>query len=120
MRAPPPRLSRQARPKSGIVATLPREGGTARSQTTDVRAAMLTRADIIAAHEPNFARFLRHALAATTDEDLALYAPETLETLWRQSYGRLGKRDPSRHALNLDADGPGHCTVIDIFCPNMP
>ena len=87
----------------------------------DTRDALLARARAYASGEPSFARFLTAVTQATDPEDLASHSPDVLETLWRASYDRLGKRDPAPHKIFFAPPvDRGHPEVVEIFSGDMP
>jgi glutamate dehydrogenase len=87
----------------------------------ETRTNLLARARAHGQNEPSFGRFLEAAAEATDPEDLALHSPDVLETLWRSSYERLGKRDPSPHRIYfLPPADLGHPEIIEVFSADMP
>ena len=87
----------------------------------ETRDALLARAKTYVAGEPSFARFLAAATLATDTEDLASHSPDVLETLWRSSYDRLGRRDPAPHEVYfVPPVDRGHPEVVEVFSGDMP
>lgn len=85
------------------------------------RDALLARSDALAAGEPNFARYLTYTVQATDAEDLAAYGPGQIEFLLRESYGRIGQRDPTRHVIHFwRPPGENSPEIIEVFSPDMP
>jgi glutamate dehydrogenase len=87
----------------------------------EARTNLLSRAQVYAASEPSFARFLKAAAEATDPEDLSTHSPEVLERLWRQSYQRLGKRGLANHETYfLPPFDNRHPEIIEVFSADMP
>ena len=87
----------------------------------EARTNLLTRAELYAANEPSFARFLRAATEATDPEDLATHSADVLEALWRESYDRLGSRGYSSHEVHLLPPlDLRHPEVVEVFSADMP
>jgi glutamate dehydrogenase len=87
----------------------------------ETRSALLARAQVFSASEPSFARFLAATTAATDPEDLKTRSPDVLDALWRESYERLGKRDPAPHKVYfLPPANAGHPEIIEVFSADMP
>src|SRR5690606_12840760 len=93
-----------------------RGGAVTEAPLLETRDALLARAQLFAAAEPSFARFLAATTLATDPEDLAASSPAVLEALWRQSYDRLGRRDPEPHKVFFAPPADrGHPEVIEVF-----
>ncbi|RDE09663.1 NAD-glutamate dehydrogenase [Pelagibacterium lacus] len=83
-------------------------------------------ADRIAALEPErpgLARFIAKAIAATDEQDLALYPPARLEPLLERSFSRIGERKPGRadiHIWRPEDPALAERTIIDIYSADTP
>jgi glutamate dehydrogenase len=87
----------------------------------ETRAELLARAQAFLATEPSFGRFLRLVVEATDPEDLRSFSAGGLETLFRKSYSRLGKRELANHKIYfMPAEHPGHPEIIEVFSADMP
>jgi glutamate dehydrogenase len=89
--------------------------------STDARGEVAARAQALMDSEPNFARFVLAAIAATEPDDLALYAPDHLLELLRRSYSRLDQRNGRSHIVFDHApEKPGEPEIIEAFSADMP
>ncbi|ODU55211.1 MAG: hypothetical protein ABS99_07865 [Acetobacteraceae bacterium SCN 69-10] len=87
----------------------------------DARGALLQRIAQLRDSEPNFARFLAAAVAATETDDLARHTPEALETMLRRTYTRLGKREGRSHVIfEFEPEAPGQPESLEMFSADMP
>jgi glutamate dehydrogenase len=87
----------------------------------ETRSSLLARAQVFAANEPSFSRFLKAATEATDAEDLGSHSPDVLEALWREAYERLGNREQGRHRVYfLPPADVGHREIIEVFSADMP
>jgi glutamate dehydrogenase len=87
----------------------------------DRRAELLARALEHQSTEPGFARFLRATIEATDPEDLATRSAAEIETTFRASYSRLGKRELASHNVYiLLPERPGDPEIVEVFSADMP
>ena len=87
----------------------------------DTRRDLLQKVAQLRETEPNFARFLAAAVAATETDDLSLYSPEILEGMLRKTYTRLGKREGRSHVIfDFEPEKVAQSEIIEIFSADMP
>src|SRR4029079_16758563 len=87
----------------------------------DTRRDLLQKVAQLRETEPNFARFLSAAVAATETDDLSIYSADALEGTLRKTYTRLGKREGRSHVIfDFEPEKPGQSEILEIFSPDMP
>ena len=87
----------------------------------DTRRDLLQKVAQLRETEPNFARFLSAAVAATETDDLSIYSADALEGMLRKTYTRLGKREGRSHVIfDFEPEKPGQSEILEIFSADMP
>lgn len=77
----------------------------------------------LADQQPGLARFIANAIKSTDEQDLARYAPETLETLLARTYAHIGERTPGKpdiRAWTPDDTTLSGVTILDIYSADTP
>ncbi|MDB5586805.1 MAG: NAD-glutamate dehydrogenase [Devosia sp.] len=86
-----------------------------------VRDAVLSRAEALSSHEPDFARFLKTATLAGAAEDLAGLSPDWLEAVLRRTYAHVCNYTGAASSVILTPPETASAPlVIDIISPDMP
>ncbi|MDB5535199.1 MAG: NAD-glutamate dehydrogenase, partial [Devosia sp.] len=86
-----------------------------------VRDAVLSRAEALSSHEPDFARFLKTATLAGASEDLAGLSPDWLEAVLRRTYAHVCNYTGAASSVILTPPETASAPlVIDIISPDMP
>ncbi len=88
---------------------------------SDTKQRIQSRAEELRETEPNFARFMLAMVNATDPGDLDASSVDTVETMLRKTYTRLGKREGKSHVIfDFRPESPGHPELIEIFSADMP
>ena len=82
--------------------------------------ALLQRADALAAGEPDLAVFIRAAVNAMDEDDLAATSPQALEASLRAVFQRVSGPPPGESFIHIAPPQAGGLLVIDVFAPDMP
>jgi glutamate dehydrogenase len=84
-------------------------------------AALVARAKVIAAKEPDLSVFIEAAVHATDPDDLSATQPDALEAILRGVFERLGDTPPRKSEIHITpSPGEGQPLVIDVVSPDMP
>ena len=86
-------------------------------------AALIARGKALMTTEPNYARFLLHAVRATDPDDLAPFGAAVMDAEFRRAYALLERRGEASHFIHVskaDVLTPDSPEILDIFSPDMP
>ncbi|MDB5506966.1 MAG: NAD-glutamate dehydrogenase [Devosia sp.] len=92
------------------------------NDAVECRTSLVTSSRKLQRSEPDFARYLGLALAATDSEDFAFATAPAIEAAFRGSYERLAARagDAPFFAITPATDLPNAPLIIDVLAPDTP